>query len=452
MIVFSALVDQGFRSWKLSSISVQYLHPCNNRHFHEITATNGERPQILTSRKLDQLMHNIQNNCLEIQDGNELIQQMVYQRWPHSKQTRPDANVDRINCISSLPQFYLLKSSSEIMRTLEHDRPDLNNGLRKDLTFKYRMLQGYGNFFRAGILNVWKNYWNLRRTAYRKIDPLYVFDNGLDRNDTATGNPKDKKLLLRSKTIEQIVSELATAVRCKENIMKGKMWLFESESDRHYIRLKRNMMQQMLRNKFDASKLPFFAVILVLLEELSVAVCWLSPYILPTTCLYPKFMPRYFARSIKAQRRLKELRKNKSLKDIASGNPFSIDTEEAVMMCEFLMINTSFKWANCLENKDFMRRRLLQRYKEIALDNYLIIRDGGVEKLTDLELFSTNLRRGLIDLDLLTGKIKKKPNGDYKEYFDFDQMRNDLRTFIVNFDDRRNNIGLFGLFATTSCI
>lgn len=446
------LVGKGGRSLLLHNAPAYYIRP-EYRFVHSTTA-GKLKAQLLSSTSLETLMHDIHvNNGSEGHEGNELLIRMSRQRWPSKDiPMKVDEKQDDINSTSSLPQLHILKSNDELRKILNHDRPDLKSELKKRITTKYHILQNYIQFFKAGISNVWKTYWKLKKTVYRKTDPLYVFDNGLDRNDTATGNPRDKKLLLKSRTVEQIINELATAVRCKENTMKEKMWLFETDSDRNYVRLKRSAMQEMLRNKLDAPKVPFFALILLLLEELSVAVCWISPYILPTTCLYPKFMPRYFSRAIIAQRRLKELRQNRSLEEIASSNPFSMDTEETIMMCEFLMVNSSFKWVNYLENKDFMRRRLLQRYKEITVDNYLIIRDGGVEKLTELELFSTCLRRGLIDLQLLATKIKRNPNGGYKDYFDFDQMKSDLRTFIVNFDNRRNNVGLLGLSVTTSCI
>ncbi|QPG73176.1 hypothetical protein FOA43_000482 [Brettanomyces nanus] len=356
---------------------------------------------------------------------------------------------DMLNSLRTLPQLQLLKSRGEILATLKHDRPDLQDGSMRKLILWYRIIHGYIQFFKEGISNVWRTYRELKKTVYRRHDPFYIFDNGLDRSDKATGSSKDKKMILRSLSLDQIIGELATAVRCQHNVEGDKMWLFEKKDDRNYIRISRKQLQSMIRNKYDMRRLPFFAVLFAILEEFSLAICWLSPYILPTTCLFPKFMPRYYSRSVKAQKELKKLRKNVPLVDIASRNPYSMSTEESRFLCEFLLVNRSFKWANYMESRHFMCQRLLKRYKEISLDNYLIVRDGGVDKLDILELFDACIRRGLIDIENLMQNIShNKTNSYYTNFPAKDEMRKNLRKFIVDFNDRGNNAGLLGLYAT----
>ncbi|VEU21080.1 DEKNAAC102018 [Brettanomyces naardenensis] len=409
------------------------------RLLHTTPILAADHPQLW---QLKDIQRRMETNS----DGNNyLIQVMARQR---QGQSPVSSEADKLNSLSTLPQLQLIKPRNEILSELEKERPDLEEGSKKSLTILYRILKSYLVFFREGITNVWRTWWDLRRTVYRGKQPYYVFDNGLGRGDKATGSARDKQLVLRPRSLNQVIGELATSVRCQQNVEGEKMWLFEQKDDQEYIGITRKQLQTMIRNKYDAPRLPGFALLFALLEELSILVCWVSPYITPMTCLFPRFMPRYFSRALQAQQKLKKLRNGELFESIASRNPFNMSVEECRSLSEVLMVNESFKWANCLESTDFMRQRLLQRYKEITLDNYLIIRDGGVNQLHPLELFTACLRRGLIDFEGLVRTIKENPDRYYTDFLDETKMRLDLTKFIVDFADRRNNIGLLGLYIT----
>lgn len=411
-------------------------------------AEKSNPPQLSTIIDIQQSMHNAHTNS-NTKNVIPLIRRMTYQKWNMSEEEKKNADI-KLNSPQSLPQLHLLKSKKEVLKEIGQQRPDLKTETSQRWVYYYRMMRNYLNFINKGISNVWKTYIQLKKTNYQWLKPYYVFDNGLDRTDKATGSPKDKKLLLRSNTLDQIVGELATAVRCQENVEHNKVWGFKQKDDLEYIAISRADLQKMLRNKYDIPRLPFFATLFLIFEELSLGIFYISPYTVPTTCVFPRFMPRYFSRCLQAQRRLKDIRKNIQLETIASRNPYDMDMNELRQLCELLLVSSSFKWANYIENNKFMRSRLLQRYKEITLDNYLIVRDGGVDNLNDIEVFASCIRRGLIDFEILCQNIKRNKGGYYTDFVDISEQREILRKFIIDFDDRRNNVGLLGLYITTN--
>lgn len=343
---------------------------------------------------------------------------------------------DHVNAPKTVPNFEAIKSKAEIEGALVTERPDLVDGYQRMCTIWYRVMKSYLVFVKDGIQNVWKTRRELSATVYRRRNPYYIYDNGLGKNDRATGSSEDKKLALKPSSLDKMVSEMAVAIRCEQNVQGEKMWVF---SNRQLIQITRSQFQQMIRNSYDFPRLPGFALLFMLIEELTLLVCYVSPYITPTTCVFPKMMPRYFSRCVSAQKTLKDLRQARSRQETASLNPFDMSAKEARALSELLMVNAYFKTASYLNSTQFVRQSLLQRYKEITVDNYLILRDGGVDAMSETELFESCLRRGLIDFGRLVVDQK----------FNRDQMRLDLKTFIVDFDDRRNQIGLLGLYITS---
>ncbi|KAG7901976.1 hypothetical protein KL935_001936 [Ogataea polymorpha] len=336
--------------------------------------------------------------------------------------------VQRRGIVSSVPPLHLIRTKKRITDQVLLEKP--YGGVRLKAVVLFRLAKNYLRFFKEGMGSVWTNYKDLRSEIYSRN--LFLVVNGLAANDLATGDAKDQKLYVKNSTVPQVVDELATAVSCLEN--SGSLDL-----SREQIKISRAQFQTMLRTRGDILKLPLFALLFALLEEFSLPLYYIFPSLMPFTCVFPAFMKSYYGKSIKAQRKLKELRKGRGFDEIAVQNPFTMTEEELRSVCDLIKVGTPFSSVGRL------RIQLLQKYKELIVDTHLLLRDGGVDKLDRLELFFTCLDRGLMDWEQILSQLEDHEKTLY-ESLDEASMRERLCAHLERFGKRGYNVGIVGLF------
>ncbi|KAG7698065.1 hypothetical protein KL930_001727 [Ogataea haglerorum] len=336
--------------------------------------------------------------------------------------------VQRRSIVSSVPPLHLIQTRKSITNQVLLEKS--YSGVRLKAVVLFRLAKVYLKFFKEGMGSIWTNYKDLRSEVYSRN--LFLVVNGLAANDMGTGDARDQKLYLKNSSLPQVVDELATAVSCLEN--SGSLDL-----SREQIKISRAQFQTMLRTRGDVFKLPLFALLFGIFEEFSLPLYYIFPGLMPFTCVFPAFMKTYYGRSIKAQRRLAELRKERTFDEIAVQNPFTMTEEELRSVCDLIKVGAPFSSA------DGLRAQLLQKYKELIVDTHLLLRDGGVDKLDRLEVFFTCLDRGLVDWEQVLYQLKDREKTLY-ESLDETLMRERLRAHLERFGKHGYNVGLVGLF------
>lgn len=382
---------------------------------------------------------------------------------------------DPLNFTKSLPYYHLLKSKANILNEVYEEKLDdftkyqlrltenNNNSKENEDKFKISVVQKfklhsivyyrlffkiYLNFFKFGIKNVWNNFFIVKREVK---DKYYLLDNGLGFNDLATGAFKDKKIKIKDSNLDLLIDILSNSIRCIENETSVKDGLEYINSKSDLISISRSKFQALLRSKNDFKKIPIFGGLFLIFEEITILFCYIFPSITPTTCIVPQLMKRSYHRQISSESQLIEQRKDgeSELTDISKLNPYSItDSKELKLISKYLNIHS----ISIIDNDNNLRKSMINKYKEILVDNYLILRDGGVSKLNKLELIFCCINRGLINYNNLIETVNDK-NTDRLNFIDkFDEidLRIKLMRFIYESNDKRNNIGLIGVYSTTT--
>ncbi|KAH3668170.1 hypothetical protein OGAPHI_001924 [Ogataea philodendri] len=343
--------------------------------------------------------------------------------------TRPAIFGQRRTIVSSVPQIQLLKTKKTITDLVLKEKPSSSSiGVKSVVLF--RLAKNYIQFFKAGMGNIWTNYRDLNKRVYGQN--WYLVVNGLAANDLATGDTKDQKLYLKSSKLPEAVEELATVVTCLKN--SGSLDL-----SREQIKLSRADFQTMLRTRKDFPKLPLFAFLFALLEEFCLPLYFIFPRLMPSTCVFPAFMKTYYGKSMKAQEKLQELRQGRTYEEIALQNPYTMPQEELKLLCQLLGLGTPFS------SVDTHRDLLSRKYRELVVDTHLLIRDGGVDKLDRLELFSTCVDRGLVDWKQVVDQLGHNEKSLY-DLLNEDKLRARLSLHIERFGSPGYNVGVLGAY------
>lgn len=458
---------------------------------HDSSTANTQRPQLLGSLNASDVQ-------TRISKGDEFMQFVfkgVFDPMPEIKENFEvkkveksgkediksstveslvvDQFADPLNYTKSLPYYHLLKSKANIANEVYEEKLDDFTKYQLKLTenknenegkFKISVIQKfklnsivyyrlffkvYLNFFKFGIKNVWNNFFVVKREVK---DKYYLLDNGLGFNDLATGEFKDKKIKIKDSNLNLLINNLSNSIRCIENESSVKNGLEYIYSTNDLISISRSKFQALVRSKNDFKKIPIFGGLFLIFEEITLLFCYIFPNITPTTCIVPQLMKRSYQRQISSESQLVKQRKDTDLlelTDISKLNPYSItDSKELKLISKYLSISSN----SLIDNDNNLRKLMMNKYKEILVDNYLILRDGGVSKLNKLELFFCCINRGLINYNNLIETVNDK-NLDKLNFIDkFDEidMRIKLMRFIYESNDKRNNIGLIGVYSTTS--
>lgn len=277
----------------------------------------------------------------------------------------------------------------------------LNPELSK-LKTSYKFLVMFLQFYKNGIKNLYTNiqFVKFLKNSYH-----------LNNKDIVPG-VKNQHQLIKIKDEKQLVKVLSNTVKNYINeykLTKDPKRLFENENE---ILIKRAYYQTILRTSKDYYKLPIFGLLFLLLEELTVALCYVFPDITPSTCLLPLSISRYYQNAAISQQKIYQLTETQDLLKTATKSAYALSRQELETMINFLQLKSRYipiSWYP----ESRLRDSLQLRFQEIIVDNYLILRDGGVWNMTKLELIESCIKRGLVDLDEFINCSKSKDENFY---------------------------------------
>ncbi|GMG27384.1 unnamed protein product [Ambrosiozyma monospora] len=444
---------------RVKSFSCQLHH----RHFN----TTSPNFQQSSPKDQQQNTHTTVNSRRQLQHDSVLAQIRKFEHLTPQQLDRKGhktVNVeDKLNATETLPQWQILVSKKMILKDLVDEVEKKGKTVYKKRNGKlkfskwavlqYRWLKNYLLFFKLGITNVWNTHRYVKKNIYH--GQLYIVDTSLNASDRIF---KSKKVAVRKSNLDTVLDEAANGVRLAENECIVKNVGFwnglqgqQNKDDVHdgLIALTRSNFQRIIRERRDWIRLPLFALLFALLEEVTVLFYFVIPTFMPTTCVFPNFSRWLFAKAEIAQLNLQVLGRggdaNINLKDVSHKNPYTMDSTELRQVCDMLLIE---KGIPLFATDDSLREKLLKRYKEILIDDYLILRDGGVNQLNKLELFDACTKRGLIDYQEILASLNVVEDAKFFDNLNEEKMRNLLTRFIVDFAKRENNVGLLGAYTT----
>ncbi|ANZ74751.1 BA75_00535T0 [Komagataella pastoris] len=347
---------------------------------------------------------------------------------------------DRLNNTSSLPELRMIKTKNQAFETylIENPKVDPKSTVTKMKQYlKFAVM--FMKFFKLGVMNVWKNYRLNRKEFYGSY---YMVD------------PKNENAKLKVKNLNSVIDELHTVINCERNVRNAneqrRLHKGGVQDSFPQIELSRSTLQRVLRTRADFIKLPLFAVLFLLLEELTIGLCYIFPEMVPSTCELPQLNHRFFYQQSKSQKELLELRQNALKSELLKKTPYNISSKELFVLSSVLKTKSSLIPA-MFYSESYLRQALLRRLKSLNVDNYLIVRDGGVWKMTNLEILRSCIDRGLVDFSKELNPNNDPQSNEQKSHYeliDFDTLRFRLHSFICEMNRSNNHVsvGILGMY------
>lgn len=300
---------------------------------------------------------------------------------------------DFMNSLISLPRYELIKNEEEINKEilLKWDKP-INKKYDK-IIIKYKKFHNIFQFFKQGLINIWKVNRNLKKGEGIFNGKRYLIDYSNYNEDN-----KDGKYLINRKDFNKIIDELSERIQLikieYENNKRNELINFKDKE----IFINRKEFIEIIRDQKNFIKLPLFGIIFLIFEELSLPIIYLFPKILPNTCILPGFIERkYYKKREEGFNKILLIKNNEKneeecrefIRDIAmnkiNGNTI-INSNQTIAkyICDIFDINN-----------------IQQHQKILLIDDYLILSNGGVSKLNDYEVVHCCMERGI----LVTGDV-----------------------------------------------
>lgn len=349
--------------------------------------------------------------------------------WSYSDSTT-------INATKTLP--ITIQSKQEIYTQVVHDYPDkqgVSLKLKQAITYAKTII----NFYKLGIKNVWQNQLSLRE--FKK--DFYIDHVNLIGKEVKIKIPSFNKLV--EVMSQRVYIEKVEIVTFNKNT-KGDVKKTTDESSLPIFNMTREQFQIYKRTPPDFYKIPLFALICLVFEELTPVLCYLIPEITPSTCVLPNILPRIW--NPKGINKLKELNQELSesqMIDLSSKTSYNLDLEHARHLCQSLRLVSRIVPIQ-LYPETYLRDKLQQYYNYLIIDNYYLSGlngDGNLWNLNDQELIVACLERNLIqDIVNDTKKFNQISDPIQKEMFQ-DKYMNKLRVNLFQFlvDFSHFNIG-----------
>ena len=295
---------------------------------------------------------------------------------------------DLLNSTRTLPRYDLLKSVEQIRREVLSDRGGEGPARVYDgVVVQYRRARNMFQFFKEGLLNVWRVHRALLRGLFG--GGRYVVDYSAGGGDDAG------RVAVQRGDFGRVVDELGGRVALlKIEYDAGRRTLPEFLGrPRAELLLSRHEFVEMVRDRANFVKLPLFGVLFVLLEEFSLPLIFLFPQMLPGTCVLPGVLERrYYARSAQAFDRLAALENESECRDfvqaVAMGrvSAHHHDLADAKTLRDVCLV---------LHCRGTTAAALQEHQKILLVDDYLLVAGGGVARLNDAEVVHGCLARGL---------------------------------------------------------
>lgn len=353
--------------------------------------------------------------------------------------------LNQLNASTTLPLE--IKPKSELYREVAVENPD-----KPAVILKFKQVFSYGKllvkFYKAGVINVWKNNKELKELKNHKIK----ISNQLDSH----GIPVSKKI----GKFNSLSDEMAQAIymskienKTYNDNTQGEV-IKNSSSNKQIIdvglfRIWRSQYQLIKRTPQDFLKLPMFAVIFSIFMECTPLLCFAFPEITPLTCILPSLLPRIW-RS-KSNNQLAEQTKNYLLSEdgisLALKTAFNLPINLVRHLCKSLNLTSKYVPINAYL-EPILRQRLQNHYNYLMVDNYFLTGLNGSNSanmwsLSYQELILACLERNLIsDVKTLVNQYDRSSD-DAEKHIIEEQITNDLRVklfkFIIDFENY--NIG-----------
>ncbi|ODV96653.1 hypothetical protein PACTADRAFT_48482 [Pachysolen tannophilus NRRL Y-2460] len=300
------------------------------------------------------------------------------------------------------------------------------------------------NFYKKGLKDIWFNYKSLRKEVFNK----YHIDNKIIVPGKKNAIAKVK--IINNRNNKQLIKILNNTINNYKNEYRATNDFKKFFNNKYEISLKRSDFVKLLRTGKDIAKIPMFGLIFIIFEELTVLICYLFPSITPSTCILPQLSSRYYQSSKMAQNKLGKVvikHQDQIQKDIikyASRTPYTITEEELYPLIDLFKLRSPLIPLR-FYSTETLRDNLQLKFQEILVDNFLILRDGGIWNLNKLELLDACINRGLINYDKLI-KASRESNKSLYDSIDQNILRLRLFKFINDLNlVETTNVGYLSL-------
>lgn len=292
---------------------------------------------------------------------------------------------DFMNSLISLPRYELIKKEEEIHQEILSKRDKPINKKYDFLLIKYKKLHNIFQFFKQGLINIWKVNRNLKKGEGIFNGKRYLIDYS-NYNQFNKG-----KYIINRKDFNKIIDELSERIQLiKIEYENNKRNELVNSKDKE-IFINRKEFIEIVRDRKNFHKLPLFGLLFLVFEEISLPIIYLFPKILPSTCILPGLIEKRYYKN-----------KNKGFDNILSIKNGNTEEECREFIRDIAMNKIN---SNSLNKNDsivenicdiFDTKDIQQHQKMLLIDDYLILNNGGVSMLNNIEVVHCCLDRGIL--------------------------------------------------------
>ena len=331
-----------------------------------------------------------------------------------------------------------LKPKAQLNAEIAKANPDAA-GLKLKLKQTFGFAKQLLKFYKNGIVNVWNN--------HKFVSDLQKKTYLLEADATGAEVRKMPTNFLK------LTEELLTVIYESKSQLKSKSSSMTSSlPEANLFAISRLDYQTIRRTKKDFYKLPSFAVIFVIFEELTPLLCYFLPEVTPSTCVLPNLLPKLWGFP-KYTAELDQLKRQRyqTIDEKVNGamqTAYLIPLDEARLLCRVSRIIPRLIPSNWYPEST-IRQRLQQYYNYLVVDNYYLSGLNGNGTLFDLlaeELAEACLERQLIEDINVFKQISDIADPVARELAELElrqKLQAKLAKFIVDFD--QYNIGVLAM-------
>lgn len=308
-------------------------------------------------------------------------------------------NNNQINAPTTLPLS--IKSRSEIFQEVQ-----LANASKSKLSLKFQQTVQYSkvlwNFYKTGIINVWRNHGNVSQIKRN----LKLSDQVNNKGDTIDMKiphfSKLSQIMAQTIYIDTIENQTYTG-NIQSNVVKHNEE--PKQLTPNLFKLTRSQWQLLKRTPRDFRKLPMFAVIFAIFMECTPLLCYLVPEITPLTCTLPSITPRIWpAKNSELLNHItKQQLETSTPESMASKTAYNLSLPQVQSLCKALNLVSKYIPIQ-MYPQSLLQDKLQNHYNYLVVDNYYLTGlngNGNIWNLDRQELVMACLERNLI-LDLTT--------------------------------------------------
>ena len=336
-----------------------------------------------------------------------------------------------MNATKTLP--IVIQTKQEIFNQVVQSNPE-----KQGVSLKFKQFIAYGkaiiNFYKSGIKNVWQNQSilkNLKQDFY-----LTHF------------SPSGQEIKIRIPSFKKLTEEMSQRIYMNkvesetlEKMTKGDIKRSNDMKTHSIFNLTREQFQLYKRTPNDYYKIPLFALVCLIFEELTPVLCYMIPEITPSTCILPNILPRVW--NPNAIGKMKSLNQNldeNSMIDLSLKTSYNLDIEHVRLLSQSLRLVSRYIPPQFYPD-GYLRDKLQDYYNYIVIDNFYLSGlngDGNMWNLNDQELVLACLERNLIQNIVYDTKLFNQISDPIQKQMFQDKYMGKLRVklfqYLVDFD------------------